>query len=359
MSTTKTLTILILLLVASLGASVYTAGFAEIPLLRSGGGTLSAEEAEMAKGKAVEFINAALVQPGTEVVVGEVTEEQGLYKMTIAVAGREVTSYMSKDFSTFFPSPMEMGAVAGAEVDAPAGEVAPTQDIPKSAEPEVYLFSMAFCPHGTQAEDLMKPVAELLGDTAEIEVHYVLYENYQGGGPSYCIDAESKYCAMHGVGEVHQGIRELCVEKYQPGKLWDFVSAVNKRATPPDGDVTAGNIDTKWEDIARGVGVDTSKIKSCQAGEFQSLLDAEVALTKAIYPVQNPARHLDEGDNPQERVNIMGSPTLVINGMIYDGDRTSEGYKQAICGAFETAPEVCTQVLGEGTSPAAAGDCGD
>ena len=36
---------------------------------------------------------------------------------------------------------------------------------------------------------------------------------------------------------------------------------------------------------------------------------------------------------------IGGSPTLMINGVTYRGARTAEGYKQAICSAFEEVPE--------------------
>jgi len=355
MKATKVFIILILLLLASLGASVYTAGFTEIPFLQSGEGTLSAEEAEMVKGKALEFIKTALVQPGTEVAVKDVGEDQGLYKMTIAVAGREVTSYMSKDFSTFFPSPREMGAVAGA--DSPPGEDVPAQEIPKSAKPEVYLFSMAFCPYGTQAEDMLKPVAELLGDAAEIGVHYVLYENYCGykvlcqlseeekvvgtfkEDPSkrseYCLDAREarpEYCSMHGISELNQGIRELCVYDNQPAKFWNFAAQVNS-------DCTVDDIETCWKQVAQATGVDTVAVESCFAANKLGYAKSEKELA--------------------DKFGVRGSPTLVINGVTYSGARTSEGYKQAICGAFETAPEVCAQVLGEDTPQAATGGCGD
>lgn len=49
--------------------------------------------------------------------------------------------------------------------------------------------------------------------------------------------------------------------------------------------------------------------------------------------------------------------TLVINGVQYTGGRTSEGYKQAICEAFNSPPEACGQTLGSETSSPAGGTC--
>jgi protein-disulfide isomerase len=54
---------------------------------------------------------------------------------------------------------------------------------------------------------------------------------------------------------------------------------------------------------------------------------------------------------------VSASPTLVINGQVYSGDRTPEAYKQAICARFETPPAECATTLSSqaGTS---SGGCG-
>ena len=328
----KGLFILVLFLLATLGGSVYTRGFAEVPFLGSKGAL--AGELEAAKQAAQEFINNELMQgQGTAEIKG-VSEESGLYKLTVDVSGREINSYMTKDLATFFPSPLEMKEAeepAGAEGEAPPEEAVPPQEIPKSAKPEVYLFSMSFCPYGTQAEDLMKPVAELLGDAAEIGVHYVLYENYQGGGPDYCIDDESKYCSMHGIKEVNQDIRELCVYNSQPDKFWDFMARTNESCKIED-------IETCWKTAAGASGVNTAGVESCFVANKLVYAKSEKELA--------------------DKFGVRGSPTLVINEVTYQGARTSEGYKTAICGAFETEPEVCQQTLGDETSQAPSGGCG-
>ena len=74
-------------------------------------------------------------------------------------------------------------------------------------------------------------------------------------------------------------------------------------------------------------------------------------LKEKDYPVQNPAQNKGE-----EEAKIAGSPTFVMNGMIYNGARTPEDIKQAVCSAFKTAPAECSQEL-NASSTAAEGSC--
>jgi len=140
---------------------------------------------------------------------------------------------------------------------------------------------------------------------------------------------------MHGIQEVNQGIRELCVQKYQKDKLWNFVKAINSGSTSED-------VDSKWEAIALDMGIDVAKIKTCQQDEGIALLTQELDLTQQEYPVQDPTQH-----QGSESEKISGSPTLVINGTILDGERNANAYKEAICSAFVEPPAECEQELGE------------
>jgi len=94
------------------------------------------------------------------------------------------------------------GAVVAEQIEKTAKQV------------EVDFYVMSYCPYGDIAEEALEPVYRVLKDNVNFNPKYIFYNNYQGGGPAYCIDAESKYCSMHGVQEANQGIRELCVEKY-------------------------------------------------------------------------------------------------------------------------------------------------
>jgi hypothetical protein len=161
----------------------------------------------------------------------------------------------------------------------------------------------------------------------------VIYSNYGGGGPNYCLDAESKYCSMHGIQELHQDIRELCVNKYMgTEKLFAFMLAMNKQCT-------SSNADTCWEAVAKSLSLDTAKITKCQADEGLAMVKEQKEL----------------GD----LAGVSGSPTVFIDGVEYSGARTAEGFKTGLCAAFTTQPSECSTTLDAGSAAATTtGGCG-
>jgi len=282
-------------------------------------GTLSQEDAIE---RAMNFIDQVALNGELTATLLEVVEESGLYKIHIDIEGEEYDSYISKDGKLLFPEGTEI--TEAGDSDSPVLEDTPKTDIPK-----VELFVMSFCPYGNQAEEIMMPVAELLGDKADIKLHYVIYSNYGDSGPNYCLDKEAKYCSMHGIQELNQGVRELCVQKYQKNKFWDFVKEINSNCNYQD-------VDSCWEGIAEKIGVDVAKVKTCQKNEALDILAREVELN--------------------EKYGVRGSPQLLINEAEYQGSRTSEAYKQGICSAFNSVPDECSQALSsEGGS--ASGGC--
>jgi thiol-disulfide isomerase/thioredoxin len=58
--------------------------------------------ADKAGEKAADFINNNLVQPGTEVTLGEVKEESGLYNVTTSYMGNQIPVYITKDGEIIF-----------------------------------------------------------------------------------------------------------------------------------------------------------------------------------------------------------------------------------------------------------------
>jgi 2-hydroxychromene-2-carboxylate isomerase len=202
-------------------------------------------------------------------------------------------------------------------------------------KPQIDFFVMSYCPYGNQAEEGIEPVYQLLKDKALFKPHYVIYENYGGGGPNYCID-NNKLCSMHGIQELNQDVRELCVNKYMGiGKWFEFVLAMNKACS-------AANADSCWEAVAKNLSLDVAKIKTCQEKEAVALLTAEKTL----------------GDT----LKVSGSPTVFVDGDSYSGGRTPEAFKTALCAKFDKAPTECsTQLAGANattTTAAEAGGCG-
>jgi glutaredoxin len=205
-------------------------------------------------------------------------------------------------------------------------------DIPKADKANVKFFTMAYCPYGNQAESGIIPVYNLLKDKVTWEPHYVIYANYQGGGPNYCI-ANGSYCSMHGIQELNEDIREMCIFKYETqDKFFNFLADVNTACT-------SQNVDTCWEAVAKKYSIDTAKISQCQSSEGVALAKAEFELNA--------------------KYGVKGSPAVFINDAEYSGGRAAENYKAAICSGFNTPPSECSQSLGNATaSNTAAGGCG-
>jgi len=284
--------------------------------------TLSADEAGK---KAIDYINKYLLRGQGEATLKDIKEENGLYALQIEINGRTYDSYMTMDGKLLFPSAIDLTQTP----ELPRQQEASKFDAPDREKANVKFFVMSFCPFGNQAEFGLEPVYRLLKDKVEWEPHYVIYSNY-GGYPNYCLDEEEKYCSMHGIQELNQDIRELCVWKYYDHDTWwDFVIRVNKECN-------SRNADECWEPIAKEVGIDVDKIKDCQKDEAVSLLEEEVKLN--------------------QKYGVRGSPTVFINDVEYRGSRTPEAYKQAICSGFAEPPEECSETL-SASGGSATGQC--
>ena len=243
--------------------------------------------------------------------------ESGLYKIHLDIKGQKVAVYVSPNGNFIFPSGINIHPKLTA--------------IPKTNKPNVDLFVMAFCPFGNQAEDNIIPVIKLLKDKVNFRLRYIVSKS------------GNNWQSLHGPQELHEDVREICVENDQPDKFLAFVQGVNKDCSPK-------NADQCWLKVAKKVGLDTTKITDCQKGQTSTLLNKESQLTEKEYPVDNPSHY-----QGKEQSTITGSPTLIINGVIYSGGRTGQDYLKAICSAFSTAPKECQTKIESNSAPA--GSC--
>ncbi len=192
--------------------------------------------------------------------------------------------------------------------------------------PQVDFFVMSYCPYGNQAEEGLVGVLDLLGDKVELKPRYVLYSNYGGGGPSYCIDEANKYCSMHGIQELNQNIRELCVQDEYGIQGWfDFAIEMNTKCTYQ-------NADTCWTAVAEGLGYDTGAITAC--------FDA------------NALAYCQQDFELAQLFGARGSPAVYIDGEQFEGGRTASAYAAAICAKFDTPPEECNNIPQDSTPTA-------
>ncbi|MBI5148898.1 hypothetical protein HZA33_04435 [Candidatus Pacearchaeota archaeon] len=252
---------------------------------------------------------------GVDVTISSVKEESGMYAVSIDADGRKGVIYVSKD-----------GAMIGsmsnlAQLEQESGQETQTQEIPKTDKPTVELYVMSFCPYGIQAENAMKPVYDLLKGKADFKIRFIA----NVGGTT--VDSVQ---SLHGANEAKEDLRQLCIAKNYPTLFWSYVSEIDSKCSLSD-------VETCWKTAALKFDIDTAKIEKCAySDEGINLLKADGVLT--------------------DKYGVSGSPTLMINGVKYNGGRGAEEYKQAICDAFNTAPSECSQVLSS-TTTTASGNC--
>ncbi|MCD6522126.1 MAG: DsbA family protein [Candidatus Diapherotrites archaeon] len=268
------------------------------------------------------------VNTGATVTIDNIETKFGLYAIDVTLEknGRRIsdTIYVSKNGEYLFGQAVNMTEVMQ-KINAPKEEFQPE----KAEIPTVKFFVMAFCPFGQQAEKGLEPVYRLLKEKVNWEPHYVIYSNYAGGSSDYCIE-NGTLCSMHGVDELYEDVRQLCIKKYYDTEtLWDYLKYVFTNCQ-------LSNINTCWLSAAESAGIDTDKITECQNTEAVDLLKAEQALNKEY--------------------GVTGSPTVFINDKKYVGGRDPESYKTAICEGFTTQPDECGQELST-SSTGPAGQC--
>jgi thiol-disulfide isomerase/thioredoxin len=258
---------------------------------------------EQAKAKAEDFINKNLVQPGITASIGKITEEDGLYKIDLTVGSQEYVSYMTRDGSKLFTSAIDMAADQEKAVDE-------SQAIAKSDKPEIQLFVMSYCPYCLQMEKGLVPVLNLLGSKVNFQLEFVSY-------------------AMHGEKEINENLAQYCIQKEEPEKLLSYLSCFD------EGGDSSGCLKSQK--------IDTSKLSACT-----TLTDKQFEIKKKFADQslwvgnQYPPFDVDKADN--EKYNVSGSPTLVINGTVAkDAARDSAGLLELICSTFNSQPEECSQ----------------
>ncbi|MDD4937724.1 MAG: thioredoxin domain-containing protein [Candidatus Shapirobacteria bacterium] len=259
----------------------------------------------------------------------------------------------------------------------------------KNNKPEFNFFVMSFCPYGNQIEEVIKPIASLLGNKADIHPHYIFEKvdnltNYckQTSGDitqcsayisagyfktesdcqktindatKTCLDekqylkiGDNFYSSLHGRIEANQDVREICAYNMNDDKTnwWTFIDNVNQNCT-------AQNADTCWEDQAKKAGFDTAKITECFNTQAADLIEKEIALTTQYKVQGSPTLIINGVDFPPESAYTeAGDGTLTIgNKVIKQADfRSPDAIKEAVCASFKKAPSECKTVLTAATA---------
>ena len=189
-------------------------------------------------------------------------------------------------------------------------------------KPTLNLFVMSQCPFGVSAEQALKPVTDLFGDKIDFQLDYIVSETAPG-----------IFSSLHGQPETDENIRQLCAKKLDAEKYMDYIACQNEDYK---------NVGSNWEKCATEAGINKVALKTCSEGtEGKALLSAS-AKKAAMF-------------------GAGGSPTIVMDGEAYKGDRTPAAFQAALCSAFDAAPAECATALAStgATATSAAGTgCG-
>lgn len=284
-----------------------TAIIATLFAFTSKGKTLSFEEA---KEKTETYINENLMPSGSKVKITDIVEFEGeLYKMKIDLGnGQIIDSYVTKDGKTFFPQSMEIiesntnennSESSTSNAKGSSGEISK-----KSDKPVVELFIMSYCPYGTQIQKGITPVVEALEKNIDFKLKFVNY-------------------IMHGEKEIKENLVQYCIQKEEPKKLVSYLNCFLR-----DGDSSSCLVENKLN------------IDSCIKST-----DKEFAITKNFeekigWQGSYPPFDTDKTDN--EKYDVQGSPTLIINGEEASSSRDPQSLLETICSAFNEKPEACS-----------------
>ncbi len=287
-------------------ASIATSGF--------GLGESGALSREQVSNKAADYINKNILHGQGVATVADVQESNGLYSLTLNVAGQVYDSYATRDGSLLFPQAINLDEEPVAQA---ASAAAPS--VPKSEKPKVELFVMSHCPYGTQMEKGMLPVVKALGPKIDFDVKFVNY-------------------AMHGKVEIDEETRQYCIQKEFGGKYLAYLGCFledgnSSRCIGKEG-IYAGRLDACVAET------------DAEYGISKSFSDATRKGWAGNYP---PFRIFDAENN---KYGVQGSPTLVINGQMANSGRDAQSLLNVICGAFSQEPEECSMDMSSYGNPA-------
>lgn len=285
--------------------------------------TLNKDEA---KAKAMDFIDNNLVQPGSKVTIKDIAEEDGLYKLTVVLSsGQEVTSYLSKDGQRFYPQSINVAEIekqkqaqdttqnkpADTKANTATDKTATAAASVKADKPTVELFVMSYCPYGTQIEKGILPVLAALGNKINFKLEFCDY-------------------AMHGDKELKENLVQTCIGKNEPTKLAAYLGCF-LQASDSAGCLTKA-------------GINQSKLNTCVSATDKQYNVTAGAADKSTWANGSfPAFNVFKAEN--DKYNVGGSPTLVLNGKQIESGRDAKSLLATICSGFNKQPKECSQNL--------------
>lgn len=259
----------------------------------------------------IDFLNA---QTGGGVELVSVAKSNGFYQVNVSYQSQTIPVYVTLDGKNLVSG---LTPITTVKPTTNTNTNTQTTTVPKSDKPSVELYVWGYCPYGVQAQGPLAQVASLLGKTAT----FTIVPYYDG----------------HGAFETQENKIELCIQKLEPTKYWNYAAGFVKTIYPKCSTARTESCDeTEAVALMKTLGINSANVLACVDSQGTDLFNA--AKQKA------------------QSNGVTGSPTLIINGVIANVARTAEAYKAAVCSAYNTAPAECSTTL-DSTAAAAAGNC--
>ncbi len=269
------------------------------------------------------LVEQNLTKEGTEVEIEDVVfkKDLGLYEIKMKLAGEtEITAFLSSDGKYFIKEALSLEEIKQKrqEQEAVAMKEAERKKnikVPKTEKSTVEVFVMSHCPFGTQVQKGFLPVMKTLGNKADISFKFVDY-------------------LMHGKNELDENLNQYCIQKETAGQQQAYLGCfLASNGEPADS-----------EKCMKTAGISESKIEKCVAdtdGKFllSKQFDDKASWQGGKYPLFS----LQKNDN--EKYQIQGSPTVVVNGVTVEPNRDPKSLLAAVCSGFENQPEECQATL--------------
>jgi len=289
-----------------------------------------------------ELVKNNLTTAGTKVEVTGVEYKKGigLYEVQMKLGGKaDTTAFLSKDGKYFIKEAVSLEEI---RKKREAQEVATLKEAerkknlkaPKTKKPEVDVFIMSHCPFGTQVQKGFLPVMKTLGQKADIEFKFVDY-------------------LMHGKKELDENLNQYCIEKEGTKKHLSYLECFLG---------SSGEVADSTR-CMKEAGISENKIKMCTTSMDKKFSFSDKLKDKSRkYPIFD----LHKEDN--DKYDVKGSPTVVVNGTILEPNRDANSILKAVCSGFEDAPKECEEGLstkipspgfGGGVTTASNGGCAE
>jgi hypothetical protein len=260
---------------------------------------------EEAGKKAIEFINKNILVGEKKASLVKVSEVSGLYEIVIKIEDREYPSFVTKDGKILFPEAgIDMEKFV-AQRPTPQPKKA-CEELKKNEKPFLEAFVVSKCPFGLQMQRILNEIIKEIPSLAEnIKVKYI-------GSIS-----NGKIISMHGDEEANENLRQICIREEQGEKFWSYIDCHIKEG--------------KVNECLKSAGIDEVKLNECQKDSNRGL------------------KYAQKDFESQQKYNVQGSPTLILNGeevSEYDfGGRTAEAIKTLLCCGFAKRSEFCNKKL--------------